>query len=92
MSLYRNWDQFRSQFPELAQTVKQLGAKLYQLGVEQSMGSEELATLSKSLDKAPEEAVRLLGLVPPLNNSQLLHTVFSLGGKMLFSLEAGKEC
>ena len=92
MSLYRNWDHFRFQFPELAQSVKKLGATLYQLGVEQSMGSEELAMLSECLHNAPVEAVRLLGLVQPLSNTQLLHTVFSLGGKMLFSLEAGKEC
>jgi hypothetical protein len=79
MILRRDWEQFREQFPELAEMVKSLGTSLYDMGVEQAQTSEEL------------EALTLLGCSVPLERSLVLRSVFSLGAQMLFDLEEGRS-
>jgi hypothetical protein len=92
MPIQRDWDQFREQFPELAETVKSNGARIYDMGATQGAGSDEYTHLFNALQDAPTEALSLLGLARPLDSSQVLRAVFSLGAEMLFNLEQGRSC
>ncbi len=91
MILRRDWEQFREQFPELADTVKRLGTSLYDMGAVPAQTSKELDALCGTLSAAPPEALHLLGCSVPLERSSILRSVFSLGAQMLFDLEEGRS-
>ncbi|MDB5265467.1 MAG: hypothetical protein JWM39_180 [Parcubacteria group bacterium] len=92
MILRRDWDQFREQFPELAETVKTLGASIYEMGAMEGGSSKELKELCSILAEASSEARHLLGISTPLESPLVLRSVFTLGAQMLFNLEQGRSC
>lgn len=92
MILQRDWDQFREQFPELAEKVKSLGASIYEMGVEKGRSSQEFQELCSTLATAPAEALKLLGCTVPFEELMVLRSVITLGAQTLYNLEEGRAC
>ena len=77
------WREFRERYPELAEQLFVLGAKIYEIGAEKAPISEELGTLVKALKNAPEEARHYLGLNGDVNQATILAAIFEEGSSLL---------
>lgn len=79
----KDWSEFRGRFPELARAIAALGARLYEMGVEEAASSQELIELQTLIERAPPDARTLLGFASIPNKQRLLGAVVEWGSTLL---------
>ena len=77
------WREFRERYPELAEQLFVLGAKIYEMGAEKAQDSDELERLVGMLEAAPKEARQYLGLNGNVDKTTVLAAIFEGGSSLL---------